>query len=76
MIQNRKYKYSIPDWLDQMGAEDLGEAAWEKEIAALNTPAHLIIRVNTIYTTVQKLKKYLKINTILSPKLSLTILTH
>ena len=37
LIQERKYKYSIPDWLDQMGMEDFGEANWEKEIASLNT---------------------------------------
>ena len=62
LIQNRKYKYSIPDWLDQMGVEDFGEAAWEREIASLNTPAHLIIRVNTIFTTVEKLKNILENN--------------
>ena len=60
LIQNRKYKYSIPDWLDQMGIEDFGEATWEKEIASLNTPAHLIIRVNTLVTSVEKLKEKLE----------------
>ena len=60
LIQERKYKYSIPDWLDQMGMEDFGEANWEKEIASLNTPAHLIIRVNTLLTTAEKLNKRLE----------------
>ena len=59
LTQNRKYKYSIPDWLDQMGVEDFGEATWEKEIASLNTPAHLIVRVNTLATRVEKLKEKL-----------------
>ena len=60
LTQDRKYKYSIPDWLDQMGVEDFGEANWEKEIASLNTPAHLIIRVNTLATKVEKVKEKLK----------------
>ena len=49
-----KYKYSIPDWLDKMGMAAFGEAAWEKEIASLNTPAAMIIRVNTLKTSVEK----------------------
>ena len=60
LTQDRKYKYSIPDWLDQMGVKDFGEATWEKEIASLNTPAHLIVRVNTLATKVEKLKEKLK----------------
>ena len=60
LTQNRKYKYSIPDWLDQMGVEDFGEATWEKEIASLNTPAYLIVRVNTLVTNVDKLKEKLE----------------
>ena len=37
-----------------------GEAAWEKEIASLNTPAAMIVRVNTLKTSVEKLKDTLK----------------
>ncbi len=59
LIQDRKYKYSIPDWLDQIGLEAFGEEFWEKEIESLNTPAKLIIRVNTLLTTVEKLREKL-----------------
>lgn len=45
---------SIPDWLNELGKEQLGEA-WADEITALNKPAALIIRVNTLKTTRQKL---------------------
>lgn len=60
LVQKRQYKHSIPDWLDQMGVEAFGEATWEKEIAALNTPANLIIRVNNHRISVPKLKERLK----------------
>ena len=60
LIQQRKYKYSIPDWLDKMGMAAFGEVAWEKEIASLNTPAAMIVRVNTLKTSVEKLKDTLK----------------
>ena len=59
LVQDRKYKYSIPDWLDQIGVENFGEEIWEKEIESLNTPANLVIRVNTLLTTVEKLKEKL-----------------
>lgn len=60
LTQQRKYKYSIPDWLDKMGMAAFGEAAWEKEIASLNTPAAMIVRVNTLKTSLEKLKDTLK----------------
>ena len=57
LVKDRKYKHSIPDWLDQMGVEAFGESTWEKEIAALNIPANLIVRVNNNRTNVKKLKE-------------------
>ncbi len=60
LVQARKYKYSIPDWLDKMGVEAFGEAIWEKEIGSLNTPANLIVRVNTSKIAVEKLKEILE----------------
>lgn len=45
---------SIPDWLNEFGKDQLGEA-WVDEITALNKPAALIIRVNTLKTSRQKL---------------------
>ena len=47
----RKYKESIPDWMDELGEKELGKAIWTKEIAALNEQADVILRVNTLKTT-------------------------
>jgi 16S rRNA (cytosine967-C5)-methyltransferase len=54
----RKVFYSIPDWLDQVGEQELG-AKWDKEINALNQPASVILRANTLKTTTQRLKNLL-----------------
>lgn len=50
---------SVPDWLQQMGTEQLGDA-WPDEIAALNTTAPLVIRANTLKTSAQKLHTLLQ----------------
>ncbi|MBP92978.1 MAG: RNA methyltransferase [Flavobacteriaceae bacterium] len=52
----RKFKESIPDWMDELGVKELGEAAWTKEIAALNEQADVVLRVNTLKTTKEKLQ--------------------
>ena len=52
----RKIRESIPDWLDELGVKELG-VDWEKEIAALNTPAKFSIRVNTIKTNKEVIKR-------------------
>jgi 16S rRNA (cytosine967-C5)-methyltransferase len=52
----RKYRESIPDWLDALGEKELGKAIWTKEIAALNEQAEVILRVNTLKTTKEKLQ--------------------
>ncbi|MEY8848828.1 RsmB/NOP family class I SAM-dependent RNA methyltransferase [Psychroserpens sp. XS_ASV72] len=59
LSQIRKFKESIPDWLDELGVKELGESTWTKEIAALNEQADVILRVNTLKTTKQKLKALL-----------------
>ncbi|WP_047551778.1 RsmB/NOP family class I SAM-dependent RNA methyltransferase [Psychroserpens sp. Hel_I_66] len=59
LSQTRKFKESIPDWLDQLGAKELGESVWTKEIAALNEQADVILRVNTLNTTKEKLQALL-----------------
>ncbi|MCC6251652.1 MAG: methyltransferase domain-containing protein [Bacteroidia bacterium] len=46
---------SIPDWLDIMGAAQLGKEIWQKEIHALNEEAGVYIRVNTLKTNPSKL---------------------
>ncbi|MFD1095690.1 RsmB/NOP family class I SAM-dependent RNA methyltransferase [Salegentibacter chungangensis] len=55
----RKYRESIPDWLDETGVKELGEKKWEKEIHALNEQAPVIIRTNTLKTTKEALQKQL-----------------
>lgn len=55
----RKFKESIPDWIDELGAKALGEKLWTSEIAALNKKADVILRVNTLKTTKEKLRKSL-----------------
>ena len=54
----RKIRESIPDWLDELGQKELGQT-WDKEIAALNTPAKFSIRVNTLKTNFEILKRLL-----------------
>ena len=55
----RKMRESIPDWMDEMGIQELGEELWTKEIAAQNKQAHVILRVNTLNTTKEKLRAIL-----------------
>lgn len=55
----RTFKESIPDWMDELGVKELGEKVWSKEIAAQNQPAKVILRVNTLKTTKEKLKAIL-----------------
>jgi 16S rRNA (cytosine967-C5)-methyltransferase len=55
----RKFKESIPDWLDEVGEKELGKAVWTKEIAALNEQADVVLRVNTLKTTKEKLQSEL-----------------
>lgn len=52
----RKYRESIPDWIDELGVKELGEKKWEKEIAAQNEQAKVILRVNTLKTTKEQLR--------------------
>lgn len=55
----RKYRESIPDWIDELGIEELGEDVWSKEIAVQNKQADVILRTNTLKTTKKELQKVL-----------------
>jgi 16S rRNA (cytosine967-C5)-methyltransferase len=55
----RVFKESIPDWMDEMGVKELGEAQWTKEIHKLNEQADVILRTNTLNTTKSNLQKKL-----------------
>ncbi|MGG6231287.1 RsmB/NOP family class I SAM-dependent RNA methyltransferase [Tenacibaculum sp. SDUM215027] len=56
----RKFRESIPDWIDEIGVQELGEEVWTKEIAALNKKAEVILRTNTLNVTKEHLQKDLK----------------
>ena len=49
---------SIPEWLQTLGSKELGEK-WEAEIHALNEEAEVVLRVNTLKTTRERLKNLL-----------------
>lgn len=55
----RKYRESVPDWLDEMGARELGEKIWTKELHSLNNQAPVVIRANKLKTTPKQLAEIL-----------------
>tara|TARA_R110002167_G_scaffold318365_1_gene523976 strand:- start:1567 stop:2784 length:1218 start_codon:yes stop_codon:yes gene_type:complete len=55
----RKFRESVPDWLDELGEKSLGGALWTKELAALNQQAEVVLRTNTLKTTKEQLRKAL-----------------
>ena len=59
LLKIRKFRESIPDWIDELGVQELGEEVWTKEIAALNKQAEVILRTNTLNTTKAHLQKQL-----------------
>ncbi|ATA67357.1 RNA methyltransferase [Capnocytophaga cynodegmi] len=56
----RKFRESIPDWLDNLGVEELGELFWNDEIHALNTLAPVVLRANILKISAQQLKSVLE----------------
>jgi 16S rRNA (cytosine967-C5)-methyltransferase len=59
LTKTRKFKESIPDWMDELGVKELGEEIWTKELAAQNEQAKVILRVNKLKTTKEKLRAIL-----------------
>lgn len=55
----RKFRESIPDWMDEMGEQEL-KTNWDRELAALNQQASVVLRVNTLKTTKAKLQDLLR----------------
>ncbi|MFV8226019.1 RsmB/NOP family class I SAM-dependent RNA methyltransferase [Christiangramia aquimixticola] len=55
LSRTRKFRESVPDWLDELGAKELGEKVWTKELSALNQQAPVVIRANKLKTNPQKL---------------------
>ena len=56
---SRNIRMSIPDWLDELGDSELG-TLWPQELEALNKPAPVHLRVNTLKIDRQKLLQHLK----------------
>ncbi|TAL56179.1 MAG: RNA methyltransferase [Bacteroidetes bacterium] len=57
--QIRKVRESIPDWMDELGVQELGDRSWEEELHALNQEAKVVLRANTLKTTREELQKKL-----------------
>ncbi|MDH4090276.1 MAG: RsmB/NOP family class I SAM-dependent RNA methyltransferase [Cyclobacteriaceae bacterium] len=55
----RRFRESIPDWLDTLGEDQLGDR-WDEELHALNKEAHVILRANTLKISTGDLQQYLK----------------
>jgi len=54
-LQNiRRLRESLPDWLDELGEKELGER-WDAVLHALNEKPSVVLRVNTLKTTKDKL---------------------
>lgn len=56
--QIRKFRESIPDWMDETGEAELGKQ-WDKEIKELNRQARVILRTNTLKTNRKELQRLL-----------------
>lgn len=62
----RKYRESVPDWMDELGVSELGEALWSKEIAAQNQQADVILRTNTLNISKELLQKKLRTENVIT----------
>lgn len=60
LVKIRKFRESIPDWLDKTGCDELGENRWTSELSALNEKANVIIRANSLKINVNDLTKELQ----------------
>lgn len=54
----RRFRESIPDWLDTLGEEQLG-GRWDEELRALNEEAHVVLRANTLKISTGELQQLL-----------------
>jgi 16S rRNA (cytosine967-C5)-methyltransferase len=55
----RRFRESIPDWLDTLGEQELGKR-WEKELHALNEEAAVVLRANTLKISARDLQDALR----------------
>lgn len=54
----RRFRESIPDWLDTLGEDELGDR-WDDELHALNEEAKVVLRANTLKTSASSLRQLL-----------------
>lgn len=59
MSSIRRFKESIPDWLDTIGEEELGNR-WDEELHALNEEAYVVLRANTLKVSTGDLQQHLE----------------
>ncbi|MEM1217032.1 MAG: methyltransferase domain-containing protein, partial [Bacteroidota bacterium] len=57
--QNRAVAASIPDWIDKMAHEELGEQ-WPPTLRMLNQPAKVVLRCNTLKGSAKELQTLLQ----------------
>jgi 16S rRNA (cytosine967-C5)-methyltransferase len=57
--QPRAVRASIPNWLDELGVAELGEAPWEANLTALNQRARVFLRVNTLRNAPEEVTAWL-----------------
>ena len=56
--QDRRFRESIPDWLDTLGMTELPDT-WETTLSWLNRPAQVVLRTNRLKTNRQHLQDVL-----------------
>lgn len=56
----RKFRESVPDWLDDLALKELGEDFWTKELRVLNQLAPVVLRANTLKISPLQLKEILQ----------------
>ncbi|KAA3631778.1 MAG: methyltransferase domain-containing protein [Bacteroidetes bacterium] len=57
--EKRSIAQSVPEWMDELGEKQLGEEKWAETIHALNQEAPVVLRVNTLKTSIDQLQKEL-----------------
>lgn len=68
--KNPAVAQSFPDWLYEIGQNELGKAKWETEVEALNQQAPTVLRINTLKADRKFVQKALKEQRIKSKILS------
>ena len=53
----RAVRESVPQWMDDLMVDELGNEVWERELKFLNTQASVVIRANTLKKPVKHLQK-------------------